>query len=101
MGGIGDYTMPENLAPLSIAGRVPTKVTNENGNIEIGDLLTTSSMPGHAMKFELLDADSASDFEELKQIISENERRRNSVLGKALEPCDNETCRILALVTLQ
>ncbi len=36
--------------PLALAGVVPTKVTNENGAIEVGDLLTTSSTPGYAMK---------------------------------------------------
>ena len=36
--------------PIALAGRVPTKVNLENGNIEIGDPLTTSSTPGYAMK---------------------------------------------------
>jgi hypothetical protein len=36
--------------PLALAGRVPCKVSLENGPIERGDLLTTSSTPGHAMK---------------------------------------------------
>ncbi len=36
--------------PIALAGRVPTKVTTENGPIEIGDPLTTSSIPGIAMK---------------------------------------------------
>jgi len=35
---------------LAVAGRVPTKVTNINGMIHRGDLLTTSLIPGHAMK---------------------------------------------------
>ena len=42
-GGKGDVE-------LAISGRVPVKATNENGAIEPGDLLTTSSTPGHAMK---------------------------------------------------
>lgn len=37
-------------APLALAGRVPCKVTDENGPIRAGDLLTVSSTPGHAMK---------------------------------------------------
>ncbi len=37
-------------SPLALAGRVPVKVSDENGPIQRGDLLTTSSMPGHAMK---------------------------------------------------
>jgi hypothetical protein len=36
--------------PLALAGRVPCKVTLENGPIRRGDLLTTSSTTGHAMK---------------------------------------------------
>jgi hypothetical protein len=38
-------------APLALAGRVPVKVTDENGGIEPCDLLTLSSLPGRAMKF--------------------------------------------------
>ena len=36
--------------PVALAGRVPVKVTTENGNILPGDYLTTSSTPGVAMK---------------------------------------------------
>ncbi len=36
--------------PLALAGRVPTKVSSENGAIAIGDRLAASSVPGHAMK---------------------------------------------------
>jgi hypothetical protein len=35
---------------LAIAGRVPVKVTTENGPIAVGDLLVASSTPGVAMK---------------------------------------------------
>ena len=37
-------------APLALAGRVPVKVSDENGPIQAGDLLTLSSVPGHAMR---------------------------------------------------
>ena len=40
----------EPLLPVALAGRVPCKVVDENGPIRRGDLLTTSSTPGHAMK---------------------------------------------------
>ncbi|OGL99878.1 hypothetical protein A2501_05085 [Candidatus Uhrbacteria bacterium RIFOXYC12_FULL_57_11] len=43
----------ENLKgsyPIALAGRVPTKVSNENGTIEIGDPLTSSTRAGYAMK---------------------------------------------------
>ena len=36
--------------PMAMVGIVPTKVTAENGPIEVGDLLVTSSVPAHAMK---------------------------------------------------
>lgn len=40
-----------NPKPVALAGRVPVKVTNENGNIQPGDFLTTSNtLPGYAMK---------------------------------------------------
>ncbi|MFG0318309.1 MAG: hypothetical protein ACF8XB_13620, partial [Planctomycetota bacterium JB042] len=37
---------------VALAGRVPVKVTAEGGAIEVGDLLTTSSTPGHAMRHD-------------------------------------------------
>jgi hypothetical protein len=36
--------------PLGVLGVIPTKVTDEGGPIRRGDLLVTSSTPGHAMK---------------------------------------------------
>ena len=37
--------------PVALSGRVPVKVTTENGPIKVGDLLTTSAtVPGAAMK---------------------------------------------------
>ncbi|HEX7455882.1 MAG TPA: hypothetical protein VF303_00225, partial [Candidatus Nanoarchaeia archaeon] len=39
-----------NPKPVSLSGRVPTKVSSENGPILIGDTLTSSSTPGVAMK---------------------------------------------------
>ncbi|MEK7640840.1 MAG: hypothetical protein AAB389_02490, partial [Patescibacteria group bacterium] len=40
----------QSTRPVGIAGRVPVKATNENGAIKPGDYLTTSSIPGYAMK---------------------------------------------------
>jgi hypothetical protein len=37
-------------APVSLTGRVPVNVSNENGPIQIGDYLTVSSTDGKAMK---------------------------------------------------
>jgi len=36
--------------PVALAGRVPTKVNLEGGDIAVGDPLTTSTTPGYAMK---------------------------------------------------
>ncbi len=44
-----DQTDP-NAKPMTVAGRVPVKVTGEGGPIKPGDYLTTSSTPGYAMK---------------------------------------------------
>ena len=54
--------------PLAVVGIVPGKVTAENGPIEIGDLLVTSSVPGHAMRG------------------TDRNRMLGAVVGKALEP---------------
>jgi hypothetical protein len=43
----------ENLpghVPIALAGRVPTRVTDDNGPIKIGDPLTLSEKPGYATK---------------------------------------------------
>jgi hypothetical protein len=44
-----DSTHP-NKYPIALQGRVPVKVSSMNGTIHAGDLLTSSSMPGVAMK---------------------------------------------------
>ena len=40
----------ENAYPVALAGRVPVKVTNENGPVYTGDRITASSRPGYAMR---------------------------------------------------
>ena len=44
----GAYT--EDSYPIALVGRVPVKISTENGAIAIGDSLTASSIPGYAMK---------------------------------------------------
>jgi hypothetical protein len=44
----GTYKVGDH--PIALTGRVPTRVSTENGAIAIGDPLTTSSTPGVAMK---------------------------------------------------
>ena len=69
--------------PMAMMGIVPTKVTTENGSIEPGDLLVSSSVPGYAMK--------GTD----KELLT------GSVLGKALAPLKSGSGIIQALITLE
>ena len=59
--GAGDYKpgivldkqYPENFRqPIALLGKVNCKVDAQYGAIEVGDLLTTSTTSGHAMKAE-------------------------------------------------
>ena len=47
---IGGQDDGVTAVPVALAGRVPVKVSGENGPIAPGDLLTSSSIPGVAMK---------------------------------------------------
>jgi hypothetical protein len=71
----------ENEIPVAITGIVPCKVSTENGAIKRGDLLTTSSTPGYAMKA--------------------NDPKIGTVLGKALETLETGKGKIEALIILQ
>jgi hypothetical protein len=45
-----DANQQTEMLPVGIVGIVPVKVSAENGPIRRGDMLTTSSTPGHAMR---------------------------------------------------
>lgn len=93
---------PKPSARLALTGRVPVKVTNENGAIVPGDYLTSSSTPGTAMKWTLLDINAATDFADMKRILAENERRRGAIIGKAVESFSGTgTGKIMVLISLQ
>lgn len=47
---IGEADGDEKPIIVGLAGRVPVKVTNQNGAIQAGDYITTSSIPGIGMK---------------------------------------------------
>jgi hypothetical protein len=53
-GVLGGYTLEEKngykVIPLALAGRVPLRVSGENGQINIGDPITSSSIKGYGMK---------------------------------------------------
>ena len=44
------FTEEENPMPVALAGQAPVKVSTENGEIQPGDPLTSSSTPGVAMR---------------------------------------------------
>jgi hypothetical protein len=65
---------------LALIGRVPVRATTENGPIRVGDLLTSASKPGYAMRCE-----SA-------------EKCEGAIIGKALEPLEEGEGLILVLL---
>jgi hypothetical protein len=69
--------------PLALVGKVYCKVDATYGAIEVGDLLTTSPTPGHAMR------------------ASDPVKAFGSVLGKALRPLHTGLGLIPVLVSLQ
>jgi len=68
---------------VALTGRVYALATAANGPIKPGDLLTTSDMPGHAMK--------ATDFV----------RWQGAVIGKAMSSLESGEGLVLVLVNLQ
>jgi hypothetical protein len=69
--------------PIALLGKVFCKVDAQFGPIEVGDLLTTSPTPGHAMKA----SDPAQAF--------------GAVIGKALRPLPAGQALIPILIALQ
>jgi fibronectin-binding autotransporter adhesin len=47
---LGPKGEADNAYPIALSGRIPVKITDENGPIRVGDLLTSSSRPGYAMR---------------------------------------------------
>ena len=72
----------DNRPVLAIAGRVPVKVSTENGPIAVGDLLVSSSVAGVAMK-------------------GDPEVSIGAVVGKAMEPLESGEAVIMTQVTLR
>jgi hypothetical protein len=73
----------ENRLPVALVGKVCCKVDARYSPIEIGDLLTTSPTPGHAMK--------AVDYG----------KAFGSVIGKALRPLAAGQGLVPILISLQ
>jgi hypothetical protein len=72
-----------NRVPVSVLGKVSCKADARTTAIEIGDLLTTSTISGHAMKAE------------------DPFRAMGSIIGKALTPLRNKTGYVDMLVMQQ
>ncbi len=75
-----DLQVDGEMHPVALTGQVYVKAV---GKVEIGDLLTTSHLPGHAM--------TATD----------RDRAFGAVIGKAMSAQDGGTGLILVLVALQ
>ena len=73
----------QNKMPVALVGQVYCEVDAEYAPIEVGDLLTTSPTPGHAMK------------------ATEPLKAFGAVIGKALRPLDSGRGLIPILVALQ
>ncbi len=69
--------------PVALSGRVYCLCDASSGEIRPGDLLTTSSRPGHAMK------------------AADRDRAAGAVIGKAMTPLAEGTGLVLVLVSLQ
>jgi hypothetical protein len=68
---------------VALTGRVYVQADTSNGAIKPGDLLTTSSTPGHAMK------------------VTDHARAAGAILGKAMTGLSEGNGMVLLLVTLQ
>ncbi|EFK10437.1 conserved hypothetical protein [delta proteobacterium NaphS2] len=76
-------TIANGSRAVAISGRVYCLADAENGPIKPGDLLTTSNVPGHAMR------------------VNDYSRAQGAILGKAMSPLDKGKGLVLVLVTLQ
>ena len=74
---------PGGRVPIALMGKVYCKVDAQYGSIEVGDLLTTSSTAGHAMK------------------IDDRQRAFGAIVGKAIGSLASGRGVIPILVTLQ
>jgi hypothetical protein len=73
----------ENGQNVALSGRVYVQADAGNGSIVPGDLLTTSEVPGHAMK------------------VTDHAKAQGAILGKAMTGLKEGSGLILVLVTLQ
>lgn len=72
-----------NQFPIALAGKVYVYANTENGTIKAGDMLTSSSIPGYAMK------------------VTDYERAQGAIIGKAMTSLESGSGFVLVLVTLK
>jgi hypothetical protein len=81
---LGNLEGSEDHTPIAMSGRVWVHADATHEAIELGDLLTTSDLPGHAMK------------------ASDPSRAHGTVIGKAMTRLEKgKTGMVLVLVNLQ
>jgi hypothetical protein len=76
-------TKADGAHPVALTGRVYCWAETSTGHIQPGDLLTTSDIPGHAMK------------------VTEHNRAFGTIIGKAMTSLEAEKGLVLVLVSLQ
>jgi hypothetical protein len=76
-------TEADGRLPVALTGRVYVRVTDANGSIEPGDLLTSSDEPGKAMK------------------VTDFAKAQGAIIGKAMTRVDEKSGMVLVLVGLQ
>ena len=72
-----------NRMPIALLGKVYCKVDASYGAIEVGDLLTTSPTPGHAMR------------------VDDPFKALGTIIGKALRPLSDDRGLVPILIALQ
>ncbi len=75
-------SIADGAHPIALTGRAYVHVSNENGKINPGDFLTTSSRPGYAMRVKKL------------------RKAKGAIIGKAMSEIDDNGF-VLVLINLQ
>jgi len=76
-------SLADGAYPIALTGRVYCRMDASNGSIEPGDLITTADTPGHGMK------------------VTDHDRARGAIIGKAMTRLDEGQGLVLVLVSLQ
>jgi hypothetical protein len=80
---LSQHELVEGGPDVALTGRVYALAETANGPVQPGDLLTTSSVPGHAMK------------------VTDHAQAQGAILGKAMSRLETGRGLVLVLVTLQ